>query len=38
MSDNVAVDHPEIEFVRRANLCPHMRQITLPKTGGRWRR
>jgi quinolinate synthase len=31
MSDNVAVDHPEIEFVRPCNLCPHMRQITLPK-------
>src|SRR6266436_6015419 len=31
MSDNVAVQHPEIEFVRPCNLCPHMRQITLPK-------
>src|SRR5262252_6875907 len=31
MSDNVAVDHPEIEFVRPCNLCPHMRRITLPK-------
>jgi quinolinate synthase len=31
MSDNVAVDHPEIEFVRPCNLCPHMKQITLPK-------
>src|SRR6266436_701861 len=31
MSDNVAVDHPEIEFVRPCNLCPHMKRITLPK-------
>lgn len=31
MSDNVAVRHPEIDFVRPCNLCPHMKQITLPK-------
>ena len=31
MSDNVAVAHPEVEFVRPCNLCPHMKQITLPK-------
>jgi quinolinate synthase len=31
MSDNVAASHPEIEFVRPCNLCPHMKQITLPK-------
>ena len=31
MSDNVAVDHPELEFVRPCNFCPHMRRITLPK-------
>lgn len=31
MSDNVAVQHPEVEFVRPCNLCPHMKQITLPK-------
>ncbi len=31
MSDNVAVQFPEIEFVRPCNLCPHMKQITLPK-------
>jgi quinolinate synthase len=31
MSDNVAVEHPEIEFVRPCNLCPHMKTITLPK-------
>jgi quinolinate synthase len=29
MSDNVAVLHPEIEFVRPCNLCPHMKRITL---------
>jgi len=31
MSDNVAVRHPEVEFVRPCNLCPHMKRITLPK-------
>jgi quinolinate synthase len=31
MSDNVAAQHPEIDFVRPCNLCPHMKQITLPK-------
>jgi quinolinate synthase len=31
MSDNIAVRHPEIEFVRPCNLCPHMKRITLPK-------
>ncbi|TPW28564.1 quinolinate synthase NadA [Martelella alba] len=29
MSDNVAVDHPEVDFVRPCNLCPHMKRITL---------
>lgn len=29
MSDNVAVGHPQIEFVRPCNLCPHMKRITL---------
>lgn len=29
MSDNVAVDHPDVEFVRPCNLCPHMKRITL---------
>jgi quinolinate synthase len=29
MSDNVAVGHPEIEFVRPCNLCRHMKKITL---------
>jgi quinolinate synthase len=31
MSDNVAVRHPDIDFVRPCNLCPHMKRITLPK-------
>ncbi|HVR30182.1 MAG TPA: quinolinate synthase NadA [Thermoanaerobaculia bacterium] len=31
MSDNVAVDHPELELIRPCNLCPHMKRITLPK-------
>ncbi len=29
MSDNVSVHHPELEFVRPCNLCPHMKRITL---------
>jgi quinolinate synthase len=31
MSDNVAVEFPELNFVRPCNLCPHMKRITLPK-------
>jgi quinolinate synthase len=31
MSDNVAVQHPDIDFVRPCNLCPHMKRITLPR-------
>ena len=31
MSDNVAAEHPGIEFIRPCNLCPHMKRITLPK-------
>ncbi len=31
MSDNVAVETPGVEFIRPCNLCPHMKQITLPK-------
>ena len=31
MSDNVAVEHPDVEFVRPCNLCPHMKQITLDR-------
>jgi len=30
MSDNVAVEFPDTEFVRPCNLCPHMKRITLP--------
>ncbi|WP_170410259.1 quinolinate synthase NadA [Ruegeria atlantica] len=29
MSDNVALDHPDVEFVRPCNLCPHMKRISL---------
>ena len=29
MSDNVAVENPDVEFVRPCNLCPHMKRITL---------
>ncbi|QPC91683.1 quinolinate synthase NadA [Mesorhizobium sp. INR15] len=29
MSDNVAVEHPEVDFIRPCNLCPHMKRITL---------
>jgi len=29
MSDNVAVNNPNVEFVRPCNLCPHMKRITL---------
>ena len=31
MSDNIAALHPELDFVRPCNLCPHMKRITLPK-------
>ena len=31
MSDNVAVEFPQVEFVRPCNLCPHMKRITLPR-------
>lgn len=31
MSDNIAVENPQVNFVRPCNLCPHMKQITLPK-------
>ena len=31
MSDNIAVENPKVNFVRPCNLCPHMKQITLPK-------
>jgi quinolinate synthase len=29
MSDNVAVQYPDLEFVKPCNLCPHMKRITL---------
>jgi quinolinate synthase len=29
MSDNVAADMRDIEFIRPCNLCPHMKRITL---------
>ncbi|MET3599591.1 quinolinate synthase NadA [Martelella mangrovi] len=29
MSDNVSVQHPEVDFVRPCNLCPHMKRISL---------
>jgi quinolinate synthase len=29
MSDNVAIQHPDLEFIRPCNLCPHMKKITL---------
>ena len=29
MSDNVAAEFPEVEFVRPCTICPHMKKITL---------
>lgn len=29
MSDNIAVQYPDLEFIRPCNLCPHMKRITL---------
>ncbi|MFT3859827.1 quinolinate synthase NadA [Micropruina sp.] len=31
MSDNVAQQYPDVEFVRPCNLCPHMKRNTLAK-------
>ena len=31
MSDNVAAEFPNVEYVRPCNLCPHMKRTTLPK-------
>jgi len=31
MSDNLAAEYPEVDFVRPCNLCPHMKRITLAK-------
>ncbi len=28
MSDNVAAENPDVEFVKPCNLCPHMKRIT----------
>jgi len=29
MSDNVAANNPDVEFIRPCQLCPHMKRITL---------
>jgi quinolinate synthase len=29
MSDNVAADNPQTQFIKPCNLCPHMKRITL---------
>ena len=29
MSDNVAMQNPDLDFIRPCNLCPHMKRITL---------
>jgi quinolinate synthase len=31
MSDNIAIQYPELEFIRPCNLCRHMKRITLTK-------
>lgn len=31
MADNISAEHPEIEFVRPCNLCPHMKRNSLAK-------
>lgn len=31
MSDNIAAQHPDVEFVRPCNLCPHMKRNSLAK-------
>ena len=31
MSDNVAADVSDVQFIRPCNLCPHMKRISLPK-------
>jgi quinolinate synthase len=31
MASNVAVEAPDVEFVRPCNLCPHMKRISLEK-------
>lgn len=34
MSDNVAADITDVEFIRPCNLCPHMKRITLANIYG----
>ncbi|MBE7210655.1 MAG: quinolinate synthase NadA, partial [Gluconacetobacter diazotrophicus] len=29
MSDNLQVQHPQVDFIRPCNMCPHMKRITL---------
>lgn len=29
MSDNIALQYPDLDFVRPCNLCPHMKKITV---------
>ena len=31
MSDNIAAEYPELEFIRPCNMCPYMKKITLSK-------
>ena len=31
MSDNVAADHPGVQFVKPCTVCPHMKRVTLAK-------
>ena len=31
MSDNVSVEHPDVEFVKPCTICPHMKKINLEK-------
>jgi quinolinate synthase len=31
MSDNVAADVTDVQFIRPCNLCPHMKRISLPR-------
>jgi quinolinate synthase len=31
MSSNVAIEAPDVEFIRPCNLCPHMKRISLEK-------
>jgi len=34
MSDNVALQYPDLDFVRPCNLCPHMKRISLGNIRG----